>query len=126
MNKNIKIFQTTIDGVGTFCLRYPKVIDQIEIARLRAEKYLYGVRYEWDIEAKKDVALGIDTQSLGLATIMCELIVCTEKKPDDFEYHDCDDLLIITEIYDQFDKWRSDFRESKTTPPNKDGTGQTA
>ncbi len=121
MSKDLKVFQTEIKDVGTFVFKYPTVADTIEIARLRAEKYLYGIRYEWDDEAKKDVALGIDNVSLNLATTFCELIVCTKKAPKDFDYDACDDLDLILELSEEFYKWRSQFRKSKTT--SKDPTG---
>jgi hypothetical protein len=126
MSSNLKVFQKSIEGVGTFCLRYPTVKDTIEIGRLRSEKYLHGVRYEWDSAAQKDVPLGLDNTTLFIATAYCELIVCTVKKPDDFDYDKCDDLSMVLDLHDAFDKWRLDFRKDETTPPDKEDTEQTA
>ncbi len=125
MNKNLKIFQHNVEGVGTFCLRFPTVKDSIEIARLRAQKYLYGIRYEWDDEAKKDYPLGIDTTSLYMATAFCELITCTDKLPDGFVYDECDDLAMILDLYEAFYKWRLDFREGKGTSTDPTGDEKT-
>ena len=61
--KDLKIWTHDVKDVGTFSFRYPTVKDLIEIARYRSEVYLRGVRFEFDIEAKKEYPLGIDTQS---------------------------------------------------------------
>jgi len=126
MNKNLKIWQKDVEGFGTFAFRYPTVKDIIEISRHRGEVYLTGVKFEYDIEKKKEYPLGIDAHSYYLATVMSELVVCAEKLPEDFDFDTCDDIDMIIDLYEQFYEWRSLFRKGHDTSGNQEGSAATA
>lgn len=119
--KKIKDFFTKdVEGVGTFSFRYPSVKDIIEIERLRAEKYLHGIRYAYDEENKIDVPLGISNSAVYMASAFCALLVLEEKTPEGFSIDDCDDVELILDLYEEHYKWRLSFRKGNDT--SKDPT----
>ena len=124
MNSDLKKITIDIKDIGTFVLRYPNIKDTIEVARIRAERYFYGVKFDFDEETGLSSPLGIDAMTYGLATTVCELVAVCEKKPDDFEFDECDDLEIISELYEKYEAWRLSFRGSTTSREPPEGTAE--
>lgn len=123
---DLKIWTKDVKDVGTFAFRYPTVKDLIEIARYRSEVYLTGVKFEYDIESKREYPLGIDAHSYYLATVMSELVICSKKIPDGFDFDECEDMEMIIELYEEFFEWRSLFRKSGDTSTNQEGSHEAA
>lgn len=122
MNDTLKIWTTDVEGYGTFAFRHPTVKDVIEISRYRGENFLPDVKFEFDLEKKRDFPLGIDSQTLYLATCMSELIVCSEKTPKDFTFESCDDVELIIKLYEEFYDWRARFRTGQNTAGTDSGS----
>ncbi len=126
MNKDLKIWQKDVEGIGTFSFRFPTVKDSIEISRYRGEVYLTGVKFEYDFDKKKEYPLGIDAHSYYLATVMSELVICAEKIPEGFDFDTCDDIDMIIDLYEAFYEWRSLFRKGNDTAGDQAGSETTA
>lgn len=124
MEKNLKIWTKDVEGIGTFAFRYPTVKDSIEISRHRGEVYLPGVKFDYDIESKKEYPLGIDAHSYYLSTVMSELTVCAEKIPENFSFETCDDMEMIIDLYEAFYDWRSLFRKGRNTSGDNEGSNE--
>ena len=123
---DLKIWTKDVEGVGTFAFRYPTVKDSIEISRYRGEVYLPGVKFEFDMEKKKEYPLGIDAHSYYLATLMSELVICARKLPDGFDFDTCEDIEMVIDLYEEFYEWRSRFRKGRDAPGDQKGSQEAA